>query len=202
MSVLITRLLMGLSLSGAPTAGDWSALPHGHLISIEMERVLYQKPNSNDFWVHFRVRNLTEREVGVQLDSRWKSFYPNQWGGSPTEHRGAVDERRMTVSPLTPAERTTLLGAFRDRKLVMIPPHGETDYFLPFDGPGDARASVDAENKASPFVLVVVDGQLRATDGNDVEQLTAGSDDVSREVALHTPVRWASLPEGARIPPK
>ena len=72
-----------------------------------------------------------------------------------------------------------------------IPRH--LDYYREFNVGGRR----EAEAQPGAFVIVVLDGQQRATDGGRVEQILPREE--ARELALCRPLAWSPLPAGARV---
>src|SRR5437016_1891401 len=81
-------------------AGDWFELLASPHVTAKVERALYQAPGQAHFYLHFRISNLTARQVGIDL-RYFEALYPNQWGWSDQRERGAIDERRTIKAALT-----------------------------------------------------------------------------------------------------
>ena len=178
-------------MSASPDS--WSSCGKGKLVAVDAERVLYEAPDMKEFWVHFKLRNLTAHPVGVVLKG-WEVFYPNQWQGSTTPNRREVNERRLNQLPLTEVDKKAMFDAWKAKSLVVIPAQGDIDYFRVFNGSGTSRKEFEVQ--AAPFMIVAVDGQIRATDGTQVERVQPIEE--SRELSLPAPVKWAKLPANAR----
>jgi len=143
------------------------------------------------------VTNNTTTDVSVDLRKYHEVFYPNQWGASETEHRTLIDERRLMLAPLDTASAAALVADHRAGLLTRIAAGGTLDYYRDFDASG--RADIDAQSRSSRFVIVTIDGQLKVSGGMAAERVTPPSDDAPREVTLHTPVTWKSIPAGALV---
>jgi hypothetical protein len=194
MGATVAAMIAGLVSVSAD--GGWSTVASGRLATVQMERVLYEATGSTDFWVHFRVHNRSAAPLGVQLEPGWQVLFPNQFGASQVDHREVIDERRLVVPPLDAAARRGLEEAWRGQRLISVAPGGDRDYFRPFNGAG--RAQIDALE--GPFVIISVDGELRLTNGEEVEQLRP-AEGSGREVAFPVPVRWREVPASAvRVP--
>lgn len=164
----------------------------GSLVAVSIERVLYEASTPSHFFIHARVENLTAGPIFVDLRKATEVFYPNQWTTSTKPNREAVDERRLRITgPLTPQEEAEVLTAQRSGELVDISPQGVVDYFREFNRSG--RADVEQQSSGMAYVIVIIDGQLRVTDGRRVERLLAPEDDAPREVAIPIPVQWSAL---------
>jgi len=182
----------------ATATTEWSTIARGSLVEVSVERALYEEAGYPHFFIHVRVQNLAASAIGVDLRKYHEVFYPNQWGASSTLHRGAVDERRfLSTGPLDAAGQAEILAAYRAHALTIVQGSGAVEYFEEFNASG--RADVDAQSRAFPYVLVVIDGQMRATDGHVAERLDAPLTDAPREVAVPAPVRWARIPSGAIV---
>jgi hypothetical protein len=182
----------------AKAPSTWQEVARGSLVAVSVERALYEEPASVHFFVHVRVENVARTDIAVDLRKEHEVFFPNQWGASSSTHRDAVDERRLLrLAPLDAAGRDAILADHRAGVFVTIPAGGAVEYYEAFNASGPR--DVDAQARGYPFVLVVVDGFLRASDGTNVEALDAPREDAPREIAVQAPVRWASIPSGARI---
>jgi hypothetical protein len=180
-------------------SADWMMLARGSLVEVSAERALYEQTDRAQFLVHVRVENLTSRPIGVDLRSFDDVFYPNQWGPSRSPHRGAVDERRfLPTGPLDPAGAAEIVAAHRAGAFTNVPARGAVEYYRAFNA-SQGRASVEAQSTGMPYVIVVFDGRMNASDGRVGERVDAPIDDQPRELALSTPVRWARVPPGAIV---
>jgi hypothetical protein len=187
------------------TAPGWQRYGTGALVRVELETSLYQLASSTGgqgkFFVHVRLVNLARRPVGVDLSSRARTVYPNQWSRGDDAARSEIDERRALVPPLAPPDATTLRGAHARGQLRTIAVGGAVDYYAEFNG--DGRAAVDA--LPGRYVLVSIAGEVRATDGQRVEQLAfdfsphaAASADACLRVPA-APLGWSVVPVGATV---
>jgi len=195
------RASPGQPLAGgepAPAAAEWVTVATGSLIEVSVERALYEEPAHPRFYVRVRVRNLGPTALGIDLRSYHGIFHPNQWLASTSPHRGSVDERRfLPLGPLDQAEQAATVAAHRAGSLTAVPAQGAVEYYRDFNR--SSRNDVDAQARGVPYVLVVIDGQIRATDGRVVERLGAPLTDAPREIAVPAPVRWARVPAGALV---
>jgi hypothetical protein len=200
MTLLITSLFMGLSLSGAPPANTVPFETRDHMVRVEVDGTLYQVPGSSDVWVRFRLINKTEHEVGVQIDP---GLSPELWTmPSPDDQPPRWHHPQQTL-PIYPAECDPLLAALREKKLLMLAAHGQTDYYWPFRDPETLRSLIETNSKKPNFVYVVR-GTLRVTDGTRCDWFKSNivSDSPGAWIWIPTPVQWANLPEGATKIPK
>jgi len=178
--------------------GDWQMLARGSLIEVSAERALYEDAGNPHFFTHLRVENLGSAPIGVDLRSSRGVFHANQWGPSRATHRGVVDERRfLWDKPLDAAGEGEIIATHRAGLFTNVPARGVVEYYLEWNAHG--RADVDAQSRDMPYVLVVFDGSMRASDGRVAERVDAPVDDEPREVALRAPVHWAQIPPGALV---
>jgi protocatechuate 3,4-dioxygenase beta subunit len=180
--------------------GQWHRLATGELASVDVERTLYEKEGQRHFFIRVRITNLANRPVGIDLNNYWKVTYPNQWGMENADHRTDIDERRMVPKDLDAAAREELLAAFRTGGLTTIPPGKSIDYYREFNASG--RADVDAQEKQGKYLIVSLDGVLRLTDGEGVEQVSCAwgrKTQAPTDLVIPTPVPWRAIPSAGRI---
>jgi hypothetical protein len=182
----------------AATVSTWTTIARGALAEVSVERVLYEEPGEPHFFVRVRVMNLGDHEIAVDLRRYHEVFYPNQWGASRNPHREEIDERRMMPEgPLDAAGAQAIREAYRGGGLTSVPPRSALEYYRDFNASG--RNAVDEQSRGYPYLLVVIDGQLRVTDGTVAERIDAPSASAPREVTCPTPVRWERVPRGAIV---
>ena len=169
------------------------------LVEVTVERALYERSDQAHFFLHFWVRNLRDKPVSVDLRDKWKLLHPNQWGFSETSYRQTIDESRMSKPVFDDPARAELMAAFAGEQLQSIEPGGALDFFVEFNASG--RKEVEAQAGALPFLIVSVDGELLATNGRHIEwhSLLEVFDTRRTDLALTTPLKWRTLPEGARL---
>lgn len=180
--------------SGGPPS-NWVTLGGSTTVVVEVERALYERPGTPHFFVHVRVINKGATPLGIDLRSRFGVFYPNQWGASAQLHRAAIDETRAVFAPLNAAAEASIAAAYRAGLLTSVPAGSSVDYYEDFNA--SERRDVDAQARGFRYVLVVMDGQLSATDGTRTERLAPQED--AREVAIDAPVVWRRVPTGAIV---
>ena len=177
----------------APDRADWFTLAPGRLVTAAAERALYEAPGQPHFYLRFRVANRTARPIGIDLRKYFDVLYPNQWGWSPEPTRGVIDERRANPKALTPAEIAALKVDFAAGQLTAIPPGGQVDFYRDFNASGRA----DVDKAPGKFLLIPLDGQVIASDGDSVEQLRVPDDEAGRLLVIAAPLTWRSIPPGA-----
>jgi hypothetical protein len=188
-----------------PSMGSWSAIAHGRLADVDVERALYEVPGAPHFYVHVRVRARAQATLGVALAEYAGVFHPNQWLVSDTPHRMGIDEERFlrilpdggltTATLLEDAERARLLRDFQTGTMPRARAGGPLDYYRDFNA--SSRADVEVQSRGHRYVIVVMDGYLDVTDGVDAESIPVDED--SREIAVDGPVEWRVIPAGAIV---
>jgi hypothetical protein len=113
------------------------------------------REEGNTFSVRFRVENLTDQSLHLDLASP-TLVGPQQWGPLTTPQRQVVDEMRHDVGELSAAEREALRAALRDGTLTELPAGESLDVYAPFHG-ADAQMFMGF---ATPWVFVSLDGAL------------------------------------------
>jgi hypothetical protein len=170
------------------------SLGRNALVDVAVERALYERPGAPHFYVHVLVSNVSGRPVGVDLRTLHEVFYPNQWSPSNELHRTVIDERRIPVPPLDAAAEARLLADHRAGLLAVAAPGATLDYYVEFNASG--RADVEKQQTGYRYVLVVMDGRLRVTDGSASLQLGPPEADADRDCAVEAPVAWRTVPAG------
>jgi hypothetical protein len=167
------------------------------VVDVAVERALFERPRAPHFYVHVRVSNVSGHPVGVDLRARHEVFYPNQWGPSNELHRMSIDERRIPVPPLDAAAQTKILADHRAGRLTVVAAGATLDYYVEFNASG--RADVEKQQPGYRYVLVVMDGRLRVTDGSTALQIGPPAADDDRDCAVEAAVAWRVVPAGAVV---
>lgn len=185
----------------APLAGQWKEVARSSFASAAVERALYRKEGSSDFFVHVRIENLLKRQIGFVACDRYQIFYPNQWADSELPRRQVISEMRRLQKELSPGQRQKLLAFFNPGaesagtgRPVRILPGKTYDYFVSFNAGGRERV----EAAKLPYLIVVMDGSMDFCDGKEIYRASRPLNDSNNwEVALPTPVKLKELPAGA-----
>ena len=191
-------ILLSLPASVQPLA-RWRLWKSGQLIAIQTDDQLFRSTDG-DFYVHVRVQNISQEDVGVDLKRPYRLVFPNQWTANETGRRVLVDERRLPWKALTQAQRAGLVEDFQSARLARLGPREVLEYFVRFNGIGGA-AAVDLRQEN--FLVVSLDGGIWATDGKRTEALgrtEAESTETDRTWPL--PVPWKPLPSNATLAPE
>lgn len=171
----------------------WFSLGSAGDLAAATARVLYEADGQPHFYLRFRVENRGDRALGVDLRGYHEVLYPNQWGWSHGPRRDVVDETRAVFPPATAERRSELRAAFQGGLLTRVPAHGALEFYRDFNASGRA----DVERDPAAYLLIAVDGQLLASDGDRVLELHIGDDEATRVLALPAPLPWARAPAGA-----
>jgi len=185
----------------APLSGQWKEVARCPCATVAVERALYRKEGSKDFFVHVRIENLLKRPIGFLAGDRYQVFYPNQWADSELPRRQVISEMRRLQKELSAVERQKLLFIFasgvreaRSNHLVRIPAGSDFDYFISFNAGGRDRV----EAVKLPYLIVVMDGAMDFCDGKDLYRASREMNDSNNgEVALLTPVKLRVMPADA-----
>lgn len=187
----------------APLSGQWREVARSSCAAVMVERALYRKEGSPDFFLHVRIENLLKRQIGFVAGDRYQIFYPNQWAESEVPRRQVISEMRRLQTELSPAQRQKLLALFAPGaegsgagRPVRIMPGKTYDYFVSFNAGGRERV----EAVKLPYLLVVMDGSMDFCDGKEIYRASRPMNDSSYgEVALATPVKLKDMPLGAKL---
>lgn len=103
----------------------------------------------------------------------------------------------LPVPPLDGAARTKLVEDHRAGLLTVVAVGSTLDYYVEFNASG--RADVEKQAAGYRYVLVVMDGRLRVTDGSTALQIGPPAADSDRDCAVEAPVAWRVVPAGALV---
>ena len=82
--------------SDALADDNWPTVFKNELLTVDVEKALYEKPGHHDFFIHVHVANLSAVKLGVDdLKGPWDLIYPWRWNGSGVPYLETV-EGRMT----------------------------------------------------------------------------------------------------------
>jgi hypothetical protein len=101
------------------------------------------------------------------------------------------------VPPLDAAAQAKLLADHRAGLLTAVAAEATLDHYVEFNASG--RADVEMQQRGYRYVLVVMDGRLRVTDGVAALQIGPPADDNDRDCAVEAPVAWGVVPSGAVV---
>ncbi len=206
---LLLALALALALLASPRARPapapvptpperWHLLFKGRLVSVHVERALYEPKPGTAFALAFRVTNLTPRPVSIDLRSPRQVLSPNQWGALTRPRRELVNERRTILPPLDDKAKGSLTAAHRAGALTTLRPAQALTFYRSFNGQGNKQA---VRRAGGSYLFVSVAGQLLVTDGKDVERVNCSFGGRGRiddtDVILPCPVLWKALPKGA-----
>ncbi|MBI5173991.1 MAG: hypothetical protein HY986_14005 [Candidatus Melainabacteria bacterium] len=187
----------------APLSGQWKEVARCAWATVSVERALYRKEGSKDFFVHVRIDNLLKRPIGFVAGDRYQVFYPNQWAESELPRRQVISEMRRLQKELSTVERQKLLALFASgakaagsNRQVRILPGNSSDYYVSFNAGGRERV----EAVKLPYLIVVMDGVIDFSDGKELYRASREMNDSNHgEVALLTPVKLKDMPADALI---
>ncbi|MBN1534786.1 MAG: hypothetical protein JXA20_19095 [Spirochaetes bacterium] len=142
-------------------------LSRGRFADVFVEKTIYHSPKTMNFLLKFIIRNTADRTIGVDLQSFWRVFYPNQWGLNRKPYREVIDERRIT--PDTVVDNAPLLFRYAGRRGLQFIARGKTlAYYREWNGSGEKIHFTNPRE----YLIISIDGQLLITDGTDVENLS------------------------------
>ena len=100
-------------------------------------------------------------------------------------------------APLSVEAKDALLADHRAGKLTSVPARSAIDYYRAFNA--SERSDVVSQARGRRYVLVTMDGEVRATDGVTVTRALPPADDAARDVAIDASVAWRPIPVGATV---
>lgn len=190
---------------------SWTLLESNEWVAVHVEQALYEAPGSNHFFVRFRVTNLTQRPLALDLQDKqgtWSLFYPYQWTLAEGDHRGMGNGLQLVplFDAMKPKE-TRLLANYKAGKLTVIPPSGTVDYYrASISGGRDninqgwASAPLWVRSKSfiprapfPPHFIMSVRGAMPLTDGQKAKSFVK----IGTDIAMPFPLRWKQMPSHA-----
>lgn len=180
-------------------SAELQILYKGQLVSVSVEKTLYEIKKYKHFFIHYQIKNLTENNLGVYTDEYFGLFYPNQWGVIPKPARDVIDERRIVPMPLNDSIVTSLERKFINSQLTLIQPFQTLDYYRDFN----SGKKKDVQLKSGEFIYISTDGQLFITNGSQIEHAhfddNSWSESKGCSVFLAYPIVWKKIPENSMI---
>lgn len=193
---------------------QWILLKNTSWVSIETEKAIYETPDSNHFFIHFRITNRTSHPLAVDIENTHGIlgfFYTFEWSIGQGEGRAPSCSRLIPIAiGLDSNEKKMLLLNYKAGNLTTIPPYESVDYYRASQ-PG-SRADVASKWSAiplwqklktyySPFpsavehLQIIVRGITYLTDGTHIK-----SPFISEEyLGLPFPLHWKQIPANGRI---
>jgi hypothetical protein len=177
--------------SPSPVASPWFPVLTGQLAAVSVERALYMSAGpALSIYIHVRIDNRAGSPIWVCLNDYWTTIYPNQWERSQRDHRGAINERRVSHGPLDRDTARMLLATCVNTRIEV---GGSADVYRDFTGS-------DYHPAVGRWMLVALDGRVVATDGTRVDDLVVGDDEASRILVVPAaPLVWRALPARAHV---
>jgi len=108
---------------GLRKGGRWHQVFEGRLVTVEVDRTLYERRKDEDCFIAVRITNATTHPVGVDLRRFWNVIYPNSWGSSNTPAPELVDEERRIRQPISEEDKKKLMQDYSNHRLTTIMPH-------------------------------------------------------------------------------
>ena len=181
------------------TDEQWQPMTEGTLAAVQVERRLYESTESDHFFIHARLTNLSPQPLGVDLRNYWDVIYPNQWGVHQKDYREVINEQHMIHEPLDTQQKEQLIADYHAGKLTMVKPRQAVEYYREFNASGRP----DVDKSTGNYFLLSVDGRVFMTDGNRVEALDCtwnqGASTGCGDLVIPFPVKWGAIPPGSRI---
>lgn len=184
-----------------PKDDSWKSVAANDLAEVSVQKSLYEKPESQRFFVRVRIHNKANKEIGFDVKKSSSVFYVNQFVENDSPTREAVDEMRMMPQALSSEQKDRLNAMFADNgseTFVHVAPGKDFEYFVAFLGPEDSFSQLRKSN--AKYAILVVDGHMHVTDGTNVQRLERGSSDTAGgEVPVSLPPHWLKIPAGAKV---
>jgi hypothetical protein len=173
---------------------------------ILVEKQLYFKAHDKHFFAHVIIKNTSDKKIAFDLGRR-SIFYINQWCSSSEPQRNLIDEIRLNSPLSTQRDTQYLIDIFNTKKtksvltnnvhLIKLKPQNVFDYYIAFNN-GSFK---DIQKSKKQYILIVMDGHMLFTDGQNLQALERdSSDDVKAEVAMTmTSNFWKKIPPYAKV---
>jgi hypothetical protein len=158
-------------------------------VEVYVDKMLYQSENApNDYFLKFTIKNTGKQSLGFHLSHPNNIFYANQWGEYSQPYRGVVDESRMVFKQ---EDLSPLIRLYNEAALKMIKPDELMDYYINLKSSDDKLV-----DHKTGFFIVTIDGQMKFTNGKDVELVSLESEvDEVRAIVFPLPAPIKSIPE-------
>jgi hypothetical protein len=153
-------------------------------VAVYIDKTLYQSEKApGEHFLKFSIKNTGKRTIGFNLSHPNNIFYANQWGKYNQPYRGEIDESRVIFKQ---EDLVSLKAEYKEGALKMIKSNGQLDYFVNLDGNTDNMALADKNG----FFIVTIDGQMKFTDGKEIELITLekSDDEQQRSVVFPLPI--------------
>lgn len=193
---------------------QWTLLQKTSWVTIQSEQAIYQNPDSQHFYIHFRITNRTSRALAIDLnDNRgtWGIFYPFEFSLGQGVHRGPINGLvQIYLGDWASANKNTFMADFKAGKLTTIPPLQSVDFYSasPVSNKADINkrwSSVSFWQKMQTYFPVLLSnaqylhvsarGMIHLTDGENIKSpLISGA-----HLAFPFPLHWKQIPPHAHI---
>ena len=167
------------------------------VISVSVEKTLFESNKSNHFFIHYQIKNLSEYNLGVYMDAYFGLFYPNQWGLATKAERDVIDEERIIPMSLTDSVIHFMESKYQNSRLAPIAPGDVIDYYRDFN----ASHKKEVRLKPGEFMYISMDGQLIMTNGSRIEHAHFNNISFTKEtcIFLSYPLIWKKIPADSKI---
>ncbi len=197
---LLLAILVSLSLTYARaqklTQPEQQLFCFGRLVSISVDKQLYVSDTSDYFYIHVSVKNISKKDIGIDLSNSWYVLYPNQWQFSDTTMRQVIDERQIVPAEMNAKKTAEIDKKFADNALKKLAPGQSFDYYTEFNSTKPNQADMGK----SKYLIVAIDGQMFFTDGRNCEQIKCNGDmNVDRELVIKCQPTWPKITEKQKI---
>ncbi len=193
---------------------DWTIISDSPWVKISGENKLFKRSRGDGFFVHIRITNRAGKSL--YFDDKFAPFSMNQWCTSQTPMRGVIDERRAVVKPLSSEEKNKFLQLLEKRRtnaeatdqssIYSLESGSSYDYYVSFSNGG--IPSVEQQSRGAKFVIIVLDGRLLISDGQQVKVIARldygdknadGQSAFNPEIPVSIPIKWNKIPEPAHV---
>ncbi|ENA1795479.1 hypothetical protein ABF176_002324 [Flavobacterium psychrophilum] len=125
---------------------------------ISMEKVIYESPFDNNFYLKFSIENKLSKKVGINLTEINKQIYPNSWCYYCKRPIWGINEGGRTIQSENSIDK--LIEEFNKQNLNIIAPNSSIYYY---------RNINEFENEIIDFEAkdfhIILDGEIVITDG-------------------------------------
>lgn len=183
---------------------QWHTMAVGKLAALHVERVLYKRPGSDDFFLRVRITNTADRPLGVSLAN---AVYPQSLLAGSASTRFQLRSAKLAASGPAPASKRrdkSIVRRYRAGELMTVPPGHTKSYFSKCQYPWSV---VRQAATVSPFTLLLMDGSVPVTDGQTVDSLSFmlwtdpadGTLHNNKMVFIPNPVQWKTFAAHAHV---
>jgi hypothetical protein len=195
--VVVFFLVLLFGCAGSEEWGHtgWHEVIKGKFATVDVEGTLYEMPPQNTSFIHVRIRNVTDGEIGMDL--RYPTEAIHEQGYGVVDRPGSLLYGGLFAgfNPLSERQRRLVIEDFKARRLTMVSSRSSHEYFIE-GASADGRREID--QKRGRILYLRLDGRPVITNGQDVETIDQEMWTMGR-IATPFPVKWGKIPPNQHV---